>query len=142
MKHQTIKGNATTIVAVCDAGDEAVSVLRDIARLQKITAARITAIGAFSKATVAFFDLSIKDYVKIPVNEQVEVLSLIGDISVYEGKPKIHVHVTLGRPDGSTIGGHLMEGTVNPTLEIIIDQIPITIERRLDQKTGLPLIHI
>ena len=108
-----------------------------------LNAASITAIGAFSDATLGYFDMERKEYKQIPVREQVEVLSLIGDIAPKEnGEPQVHAHVVLGKSDGTTKGGHLLEAHVRPTLEVILTESPKHLRRRTDEETGLPLIDL
>ena len=81
-----------------------------------------TAIGAFSEVTLAWFDWQKRDYLKIPVNEQVEVLMLAGDVSLKpDGGPQVHAHVVLGRSDTTARGGHLLDAAVRPTLELIVE---------------------
>ena len=116
-------------IAVLKEGEEAKQSLLEIAKQEKIEDASFVALGAFAKATVAYFDWQKKKYQDIPVDEQVEVITLIGDIVPDEkGKPSLHAHTVLGRSDGSTRGGHLQEGHVRPTLEITITEIPGVIE--------------
>lgn len=81
-----------------------------------------------------------KDYQRIPVIEQVEVLSLLGDITLDDGEPKVHAHVVVGKADGRAYGGHLMAAQVRPTLEVILIESPKHLERKIDQETGLALI--
>ena len=132
-----------TFALIFDVGDEAMSVLTEFARKHRIDAAHFTAIGAFSDATLAYFDWQKKEYKKIPVREQVEVLTLAGDVAVKEdGSPVVHAHVVVGRADGSTMGGHLMEGHVRPTLELILSESPEHLRRRHDPATGLALIRV
>lgn len=131
-----------TYVAVFDKGDETVAGLTEFAATHHIDAASLTAIGAFSRATIGYFDRDTNDYLRLPVDEQVEVLSLVGDIALADDKPKLHAHVVLGRRDGSTCGGHLLDGVVWPTLEVVITQVPQHLRRRLDPETGLPLIDL
>lgn len=116
--------------------------LKKFAAGEKLHAGRFTAVGAFSTAEVGFFDFSIKDYRHIPVGEQTEVLSMIGDISIYQDKPKVHAHVVLGRRDGSACGGHLLKAVVHPTLEIILTESPSWMTRKMDPESGIPLINI
>jgi uncharacterized protein len=113
--------------------------LREFAAREKIRAARFTGIGAFQSARLAYFDWETKRYCELPVEEQVEVLVLAGDIALNDGKPEPHVHVVLGRRDGSTRGGHLCEAIVRPTLELMLEQAG-ALERRLDPESGLALI--
>ena len=123
-------------------GDEIVSELLRFAKEQQLYAGHFTAIGACERATVAYFDLEKKDYEKIPIEEQVEVMSLVGNIAVHDAEPKIHAHIVIGKRDGSAHGGHLLEATVRPTLEVFLSEVPVTIERTIDPVTNLPLIDL
>jgi predicted DNA-binding protein with PD1-like motif len=127
---------------VFDTGDEPVSLLTHFAEEHRIHAARFTAIGAFQEATVGYFDWQKKEYEKIPVREQVEVLALVGDIALDKGKPKLHAHVVLGKRDGSAHGGHLLNARVRPTLEVILTESPAHLVREHDPQSGLALIRI
>jgi predicted DNA-binding protein with PD1-like motif len=102
--------------------------------------ARVTAIGAFSSATLAYFDRASKEYERIPVDEQVEVLSLVGDVALDGDEPKLHAHVVVGARDGSARGGHLLEARVWPTLEVMLVESRTPLRKRFDPDAGLPLI--
>jgi predicted DNA-binding protein with PD1-like motif len=131
-----------TYVVIFDAGDEAVSGLLAFAREQKLADAHITAIGAFERVTVAYFDWQSKEYQHIPIDEQVEVLSLIGDIALKDGEPALHAHAVVGKRDGTAHGGHLIEGHVRPTLEVVIEESPAHLHRELDPASGIALIKL
>ena len=135
-------GPPATYAVVLAKGDEVMRELGRIVREQKIEAASITAIGAFERAVLGYFDWEAKDYKRIPVDEQVEVLSLIGDVAVSDNGPTLHLHTVLGRSDGSTVGGHLLEGHVRPTLEIALIEPPAHLRKRKDTETGLALIDL
>jgi predicted DNA-binding protein with PD1-like motif len=135
-------GPQKTWALVFDKGDEAIEALKQFAREKKLGASQFTAIGAFSELTLGFFVLEKKEYNRIPIREQVEVLSLIGDISEGEKGPKIHAHVVVGKMDGSAHGGHLIEARVMPTLEVILTESPKHLHRKLDPEIGLALIDI
>lgn len=132
----------TTWVLVLDKGDEVVGSLGAFAREHGITAAHFTAIGAFSRATLGYFDRARKDYKRIPVPDQVEVLSLIGDIALDGEAPKLHAHTVLGTADGTARGGHLLDAHVWPTLEVILTESPRHLRRKMDADVGLPLIDL
>lgn len=137
------KDGEKTFVLVFAAGDEAVAGLTAFAKEKRLSASHFTAIGGFQEATLGYFNLDKKDYDKIPVREQVEVLSLVGDITENEkGEPKIHVHAVLGRADGTTRGGHLIEARVRPTLEVMLVQSPHHLRRKHDAESGLALIQL
>jgi uncharacterized protein len=131
-----------TYAVVLDTGDEAVGKLAEFIRKNEVEAASLTAIGAFRRALLGYFDWQTKEYKKIAVEEQVEVLSLLGDVAVAEEGPTLHVHAVLGKADGSVVGGHLLEGHVRPTLEVILIQPPSYLRKRRDPVTGLALIAV
>lgn len=132
-----------TLVAVLETGDEVMASLRRLAAEQRLTAAQLSAIGAFSRAELAWFDWDGKAYRPIPVDEQVEVATMMGDIAVdEEGSPALHVHLVLGRREGAALAGHLVEATVRPTLEVVITETPAHLHRRKDPATGLGLIRL
>jgi predicted DNA-binding protein with PD1-like motif len=129
-----------TFVVVLGAGDEAMKALTAFAVERRLGGSHFTAIGAFSRAVVAYFDWSTKQYRNIPIDEQVEVLSLLGDVSLQDGETKLHAHVVLGKADATAHGGHLIEGVVRPTIEIVIAELPRYLHRRFDRDSGLALI--
>ncbi len=131
-----------TYAVALETGDEAVKLLSAFVREQAVEAASITAIGAFRRAVLGYFDWEKKEYKKIPVEEQVEVLSLLGDVAVSEGQPTLHIHAVLGKLDGSTVGGHLLSAEVRPTLEVILTQSPSYLRKAKDPETGLALLAI
>ena len=133
-------GDKATYALVFESGDEVVETMKTFASDHKLKASSFKAVGAFSEAMLGFFDFSIKDYKKIPVHEQVEVLSLIGDVALYGDEPEVHMHVVLGRENGNAIGGHLLQAKVHPTLEVILEESPSYLQKRMDKETGLPLI--
>ncbi|MGY3396064.1 putative DNA-binding protein with PD1-like motif [Bradyrhizobium sp. USDA 3311] len=134
------KAGLETRVVILDSGEEAFTTLTKFANDAAITAASLTAIGAFERATVGWFDFEKKTYKKIEVAEQCEVLSAIGDIAVGDdGKASLHVHVVLGLADGTTRGGHLLEGKVRPTLEIVIADTPAHLRRKKEPDLGIAL---
>jgi predicted DNA-binding protein with PD1-like motif len=131
-----------TIAIVFDTGDEVIDGLQRFAAEQGLDASRFTAIGAFEDAELGYFDPEARAYSRIPVDEQVEVLALVGDIALDGEEPKVHAHVVLGRRDGSTCGGHLLSAHVRPTLEVMLTESPAYLKREHDPATGLALIRI
>jgi hypothetical protein len=132
----------TTFVLVFDKGDEVIGELTAFAKGRGLTAAHFTAIGAFSDVTLGYFDRARRDYRRIPIAEQVEVLALLGDIVPDDGGPKVHAHVVVGRSDASTAGGHLLAAHVWPTLELVLSESPGHLRRRMDRESGLALIDL
>lgn len=142
MKSRLINdGPQKTYVLVLDKGEEAVSSIEGFAQEHGLAAAQLTGVGAFSDAVLGFFDWEAKDYRKIPVTEQVEVVSLVGDVALGpDGKPSLHPHVVISRSDGSAMGGHLLEAHVRPTLEVVLTESPKHLHKRKDRESGLALI--
>ena len=131
-----------TYALVYEKGDEFMSELQRFAEQYTLAASHFSAIGAFSDAVVGFFDRKNMDYLKIPLKEQVEVLSLTGNITSSEEGYKIHAHAVLGKPDASALGGHILEAHIWPTLEVIVEESPKHLLRRMDPETGLPLLEL
>jgi uncharacterized protein len=135
-------GDERTWVLVFQTGDEPVSLLQRFAREQRLHGSHFTAIGAFSEARLGYFEWEKRHYREIPLREQVEVLSLAGDIAEGKDGPAIHAHIVLGRSDGSACGGHLLEGRVRPTLELVLTETPRPLVRVYDPEAGLALIDL
>jgi uncharacterized protein len=135
-EHQGLR----TFVLICETGDEAMQALTSFAAEQRLGGSHFTAIGAFSRAVVAYFEWPAKKYRHVSIDEQVEVLSLVGDVTLENEKPKVHAHVVLGKANATAHGGHLIEGVVRPTLEVVITETPRHLQRRHDPASGLALI--
>lgn len=130
----------TVWALVFDKGDDPVPLLERFAREYAIAAAAFTGIGAFERVVLGYFDRGRKDYDRIEIDEQLEVLSLIGDIAVAEDGPKVHAHVVVGTAGGDARGGHLLSASVWPTLELVLTVPPAELRKRHDPETGLALI--
>jgi predicted DNA-binding protein with PD1-like motif len=128
------------VVVRLEAGDEVIDSLTAWGRESGVGFAAVLAIGALEGAVLGYFDRGTSTYRHLRISEQVEVVALNGNISRdVDGAPKVHVHAILARDDGSTVGGHLVEGTVFPTLEVVVLALPGRVERRQDPISGLAL---
>lgn len=136
-------GGQRTFALILDIGDEVMSCLKQFSNEQGLSAAQLSAIGAFSDAELAYFNWERKDYDRIPIKEQVEVASLSGDVAVSpDGARAIHIHAVLGRRDGTALAGHLMKGHARPTLEVVLTESPVHLRKKHDPTTGLTLISL
>jgi predicted DNA-binding protein with PD1-like motif len=135
-------GERRVVVVVVGKGEDAVAAVNDVAERRDIRAAQVTAVGGFQRAELGYFERDRHDYVTIPVDEQVEVLSLVGDIAENQGRAALHVHAVLGRRDGTTVGGHLLRGEVWPTLEVVITEVARSLAKSVDPETGLALLTL
>jgi predicted DNA-binding protein with PD1-like motif len=128
------------LVVACDKGDDPVRTVIEAVRAVGIAGAQVTGVGGLRSAELAYFDPQARDAVRIPVDEQVELLSLVGDVAMGGGEPQLHVHAVLGRRDGSVIGGHLLGGEVWPTVEVIVTEVGAALAKRVDPETGQALL--
>jgi predicted DNA-binding protein with PD1-like motif len=136
-------GSERSFILVFRTGDEVATELTDFAKVKGLASSHFTAIGALSDVTFAWFDWEKKTYQRAAdIQEQVEVLSLIGDIVLEREQPKVHAHIVVGKRDGVAYGGHLMQAHVRPTLEVILTESPKRLQRQLDPESGLALIHL
>jgi len=136
------KEGERTFALVFDAGEEVMESLRTFAWNANLAGSHLTAIGALSHVTLGFFDPDTRHYEKIRLREQVEVLSLLGNVAIQENRPQVHAHVVIGKRDGTAHGGHLLEARVRPTLEAIVTEEPRHLWRRHDPSTGLARLEL
>lgn len=142
MKFKILNQSAqeTTYALIFGAGDEVFGGLTQFAQEKHIVAARITGIGAVRSASLGWLDPQQKTYRRISIDHQAEVLSLLGDIAMYQGKPAVHVHMVVGFGDGAVHGGHLLQAHVWPTLEVIVTSYPRPLYKKFDPQKGIAVI--
>lgn len=143
MRYKKISDTPKTYALILDTGEEILTELKQFAESKKLTGSSFKAIGALSRAKVDWFNWETKRYeTAAEFNEQVELLSLIGDVAVIEGKPQVHAHMVVGRRDGTAHGGHLVEAVVRPTCELVLTESPAQLQKQLDPESGLALIRV
>ncbi len=135
--------NSRSLLLVFDKGDDFLATLTAFVEEHGIRGGHFVALGAFSSATIAWWNPVSKQYEKRAFDEQMEVLSLVGDVTVSpDGVTRLHAHVTLDRSDLDAIGGHVMAATVFPTLEMHVVDFGKAVIRDRDPQTGLLLINL
>ncbi len=138
---QLESGQLRTFVLVFEPGDELMEELSAFTRERGLSAASFTGVGAFSDLVLGFFVWQRKNYRRLPIREQVEVLSLTGSVAIGDdGAPHLRPYVVIAAADYIARGGHLLEAHVYPTLEVIVNEAPLHLHRRLDPNTGLALV--
>lgn len=144
MKYRIIAGEvpARTFALVFEIGDDAVAELTLFAKRESVRCAAIGGIGGFGSAKLGYYDMQAKRYEPIPIDEQVEVVSFLGNVTLYKGEPRVHVHCTVGFRGGATKAGHLLEATVRPTLELFVRECATPLERTDRPEIGIPLIAL
>lgn len=143
MKTHTLHIDSTIEYMVAFEKDEEVTKgLLQFALRNNVTAGRFSAIGAFRSVTLGYFDVDKMDYNRITLDEQVEVVSLVGNVALHDDTPKVHPHVVVATSDARAFGGHLLEGIVRPTLEVMFTQFPGELHRETDKEYGIPLLKL
>lgn len=104
--------------------------------------ATMTGLGAVKGATVSYWNSTTQQYEQHELDDQMEVVSLVGNVTLREGKPFVHAHVSLGRRDLSVVGGHLNELLVHPILEVWLRPEQTPVERALDESCGLFVMQL
>jgi uncharacterized protein len=135
-------GGEMTFAVVFAKGDEVLSGLTEFAERGNFTAGCFTAIGALQSARFGWFDRTQKAYRHIPIMEQVELISLIGNVALVNGTPQIHAHGAVGFRDGQMRGGHLLEAIAWPTLELFFTTWPTSLIKEHDDETDLSLFNL
>jgi predicted DNA-binding protein with PD1-like motif len=143
MNFKQIDKSPKTFILVFETGDELAKGLSKFAEEQKLSAASFEAVGALSSVRLVWYSWESKKYEpSVTLDEQIELLSLIGDLALYEGKPVVHAHAVVGKKDGTAHGGHLFEPHVRRTCEVMLTESPATLQKYVDPESGLALIGI
>jgi hypothetical protein len=143
MRFKQIGASPETFVLVFETGDELAGGLSQFAKEQRLTSASFTAVGALSSVRLGWYDWETKTYAEaVALDEQVELLSLIGDVALKDEEPVIHAHVVIGRRDGTAHGGHLLRAQVRPTCEAVVTASRVHLPREFDPASGLFLIRV
>lgn len=124
-------------------GERLMATLLDFCRAENIGYAAMSGLGAVSAVSLAYFNDLTGEYETHEINEQLEVIGLTGNVTIREGQPFAHVHATFGGRDLSVRGGHIMDMTIKPNLEIWLTRSAAeTIERLPDEESGLFLMSL
>ena len=143
MRHKQLSHTPKTFALIFETGEEITDVLKRFATEQKLAGSSFKAIGALSFVKLGWFNWKTKKYeVVVELDEQVELLSLIGDVALEGHEPQIHAHVVVGRSDGTAHGGHLLQAKVRPTCELILTENPENMQKVMDKDSGIPLIRL
>jgi len=142
MKSRQIGQSPKTFILVFETGDELAKGLLEFAEQEKLSAASFEAVGALSSVRLGWFSWESKKYEpSVTLDEQMELLSLIGDVALKDGEPVVHAHAVIGKKDGTAHGGHLLEAHIRPTCEVILTESPAHLQKHIDRRSGLALIR-
>ena len=142
MHYTQIDQTPKTFILIFETGDELAEGLNRFAIEQQLSAASFKAVGALSSVRLGWFSWENKKYEpSVQLNEQIELLSLIGDVALKDGEPQVHAHAVIGKKDGTAYGGHLLEAHIRPTCEVVLVESPAHLQKRVDPDSGLALIR-
>lgn len=133
-------GGSVEYAVIFRDGDDPYAGLTQFAAQYHVQSAHFTAIGAFKDARLGFYDPEKRMYRLIPIDTQVEVASLVGDIAQLNGKPAVHMHCVVSMPDGRALGGHFLSAHVGPLLEVFVTANPVALQKKHDADTDLNLM--
>lgn len=125
-----------------DPGEKIIESLKALCEADKIGAGILHGLGATSQAELGWFDREARDYRTLRIEEPCEIVSLYGNVSVLDGKPFLHCHISLGDKTFGIRGGHLREAVVSATCEITLTRFFDKVRRKRDDKTGLSLLQL
>ncbi len=141
MEERRIKDGAErTYAVVFEEGEDPMAGLCALSNAKELTASRLVGTGGFARATLGFYDPDARAWLPIPVEEQVQVVSLTGTVALDGGSPAVRVKCVLARRDGSLVGGHLLDAVVRPTLEVVLTEAPGELTLRPDPRSGLAVL--
>jgi predicted DNA-binding protein with PD1-like motif len=124
-------------------GEDVLETIEAVAAEHGVKSGHVSMIGAISGAKLGYFHLEANEYRNFTINEDVEVVSCMGNISILNGKPMVHAHMIVSDEAGKCYGGHLMKGCkVSVTIELVIIETETDLTRARDERTGLNLLNI
>ncbi len=120
-------------------GDDLLQALTAICQELSLTLGEVKAIGAVSRARIGYYHQNSRNYEWLDLDRPLEILALEGNISLKDGKPFVHAHLTLADGAGKAFGGHLAEGTTVFAAEFVIQELKSeqSLNRQMDEETGL-----
>lgn len=131
------------VIARLEPGEDVLETIEKVAASHGIRTASMSAIGALSKAKLAFFDRRSRTYKEMSIDKDLEVVSCIGNVSTNEGKPMAHAHMCVADDSGNCYGGHLRKGCqVSVTMELVLMEVGEEVTREKDSASGLNLMNI
>ena len=91
---------------------------------------------------LGYFNRGTREYLRRTVSEEMEIVSLAGNLTNKESQPFAHLHIVLGGRNHEAVAGHLFEGKTGATCELIVRPLTGFVQRKLDPATGLYLLDL
>lgn len=135
-----VAGSKAPFMLILKRGEEINDAVKRCLAAAKVKGAAVTGLGAVEDPQLGYFQLQKKEFLRKRFKGIYEVLAITGNLST-DGKELIpHLHVSLGKRNFDVIGGHLFEGKVGITLELVITPMGEMPYRKMDEEIGLNLI--
>jgi uncharacterized protein len=125
-----------------ESGDLVMESLLRLLRAEGIRFGVLSGLGAVRQVRLSYWNAETRAYETHDVEEQLEVVSLVGNATLKDGEPFLHLHISLGRQDLSVFGGHFNEAVAHPTLEVWLQPQAGEIHRVPDAASGLALMEL
>jgi len=123
-------------------GSDLLKELEAFVKAKGINLAWLSGVGAVSRATIRFYDQEKQDWMDLELDQRLEVAGMLGNVSLLNGEPIVHVHITLSDEQGRCIGGHLAHNTLVFNMEILLTSLSgPAVTRKMDPQTGLTIWH-
>jgi len=123
-------------------GEHAHDEVTEVLRREQVGYATLSGLGAVRWVRLAYWNSATREYEAHELDEQLEVVSLIGNVTLRDSEPFIHWHVSLGRADLSILGGHLLDAVAHPNFEVWIQRETEAVHRRVEPASGLALMDL
>jgi predicted DNA-binding protein with PD1-like motif len=136
------KVNQNTYIIRLEKDEEIIASIQKMAQDEQITNAKIEGLGSIKNPTLAHYRLDTKKYSEKQIDGLFEITTLLGNIGVFDAKPVVHAHITIGNEEMQLFGGHLVKGEVSATVELIITTYPTKYEKKFDEEIGLKLWNL
>ena len=133
------KINNNKVFISLETGDEIIESITNVLKIEKIYSGMINGIGAISQVELGFYNIESKEYKKEFFNYDYELTSLMGNITLKDEVPFVHIHINMSDDNFKVLGGHLFNAVTAASAEVIILLNEQTIKRELDKNVGLYL---
>lgn len=121
-------------------GEEIVTKVKELCEKEDVKLASLSGIGAVNKVTAGLFRTKEKKYVSKTYEEDMEIVSLGGNVSCMNGETYLHFHISVANEAGEVRGGHLTEAFISATGELVLTRIEGTVDREYSDEIGLNLL--
>ncbi|MBI2650238.1 DNA-binding protein [Candidatus Woesearchaeota archaeon] len=139
MKFKKIKD---TYLIRLERGEKIIETLKKFCAENKIKCGYFFGIGALGSVELAHYIVENKKYTSKMLKQPLEIINMSGNITSMSNEVYLHCHITLSDEKMKAIAGHLKEGRISATCEIVLVKLNAAIQRKHDNFIGLNLLDI